>query len=184
MEEILASIRQIISEDSDGASAQRVESTPTESAAPIENQDEHEAERQPEALTPEVAQIVAEPLPEREPEIATAMPAEPAQPRPGDPRPAPDAMSEAYLAPRPAVVRQPKGPSNADTLLSRDQDAAVSGAFGALAHTMLAQNARTLEDVVEEMLQPMLKSWLDDNLPSLVERLVKDEIERVSRGRR
>ena len=31
---------------------------------------------------------------------------------------------------------------------------------------------------------PMLKSWLDDNLPSVVERLVKDEIERVSRGRR
>jgi cell pole-organizing protein PopZ len=147
MEEILASIRQIISEDSDGASAQRVESTPTESAAPIENQDE--AEREPEALAPEVAQIIAEPLPEREPEVATEMPAEPAQPRPRDPRPAPDAMSEAYLAPRPAVVRQPKNPGNAGTLLSRDQDAAVSGAFGALAHTMLAQNARTLEDVVE-----------------------------------
>ena len=49
---------------------------------------------------------------------------------------------------------------------------------------MLAQNSRTLEEVVAEMLQPMLKSWLDDNLPSLVERMVKEEIERVSRGRR
>ncbi len=44
-------------------------------------------------------------------------------------------------------------------------------------------NARTLEDLVKEMLRPMLKSWLDDNLPGLVERIVKAEIERVSRGR-
>ena len=45
------------------------------------------------------------------------------------------------------------------------------------------QNARTLEDLVKEMLQPLLKTWLDDNLPGLVERLVRAEIERVSRGR-
>ena len=58
-------------------------------------------------------------------------------------------------------------------LLSPDKRAAVSGAFGALAQTILAQNSRTLEDVVAEMLQPMLKAWLDDNLPSLVERMVQ-----------
>ena len=45
------------------------------------------------------------------------------------------------------------------------------------------QNARTLEDLVKEMLRPMLKGWLDDNLPGLVERIVRAEIERVSRGR-
>ena len=56
-------------------------------------------------------------------------------------------------------------------------------AFNTLAHTVLSNNARTLEDLVKEMLRPMLKSWLDDNLPSLVERIVKAEIERVSRGR-
>jgi cell pole-organizing protein PopZ len=48
---------------------------------------------------------------------------------------------------------------------------------------VLVQNARTLEDLVKEMLQPLLKSWLDDNLPGLVERLVRAEIDRVSRGR-
>jgi cell pole-organizing protein PopZ len=68
--------------------------------------------------------------------------------------------------------------------LSEESDAAVSGAFSALAHTILAQNARTLEDLVCEMLRPMLKEWLDDNLPSLVERQVQEEIQRVSRGRR
>ena len=41
----------------------------------------------------------------------------------------------------------------------------------------------TLEDLVRELLRPMLKTWLDDNLPNLVERLVRAEIERVSRGR-
>ena len=49
--------------------------------------------------------------------------------------------------------------------------------------TVLSNNARTLEDLVKEMLRPMLKAWLDDNLPGLVERIVRAEIERVSRGR-
>ena len=61
---------------------------------------------------------------------------------------------------------------------------AVDSAFNTLAHTVLGNNARTLEDLVKEMLRPMLKSWLDDNLPGLVERIVKSEIERVSRGGR
>lgn len=68
-------------------------------------------------------------------------------------------------------------------LLSRSATAAVDSAFASLTHTVLSQNARTLDDLVKEMLRPMLKSWLDDNLPSLVERLVRAEIERVSRGR-
>ncbi len=68
-------------------------------------------------------------------------------------------------------------------LLSRETRAAVDSAFNALAQTVLVQNARTLEDLVREMLRPMLKSWLDDNLPGMVERLVRAEIERVSRGR-
>lgn len=68
-------------------------------------------------------------------------------------------------------------------LLSRSASVAVDSAFASLTHTVLSQNARTLDDLVKEMLRPMLKSWLDDNLPSLVERLVRAEIERVSRGR-
>lgn len=70
-----------------------------------------------------------------------------------------------------------------EPLLSRQATAAVDSAFTTLAHTVLSQNARTLDDLVKEMLRPMLKAWLDDNLPSLVERLVRAEIERVSRGR-
>jgi uncharacterized protein len=68
-------------------------------------------------------------------------------------------------------------------ILSHSTISAVESAFNSLANTVLSNNARTLEDLVKEMLRPMLKSWLDDNLPGLVERIVKAEIERVSRGR-
>jgi cell pole-organizing protein PopZ len=68
-------------------------------------------------------------------------------------------------------------------MLSNTTAASVESAFNALASTVLSNNARTLEDLVKEMLRPMLKAWLDDNLPNLVERIVRAEIERVSRGR-
>jgi uncharacterized protein len=81
--------------------------------------------------------------------------------------------------PEPPALEMPMpGP-----ILSRSTVGAVESAFNTLAHTVLSNNARTLEDLVKEMLRPMLKSWLDDNLPGLVERIVKAEIERVSRGR-
>ncbi len=73
--------------------------------------------------------------------------------------------------------------AQANSLLSNSTSAAVDSAFNTLAQTVLVQNARTLEDLVREMLRPMLKAWLDDNLPGMVERIVKAEIERVSRGR-
>ena len=65
----------------------------------------------------------------------------------------------------------------------RDTTSAVDSAFNSLAQTVLVQNSRTLDDLVREMLRPMLKAWLDDNLPNMVERMVRAEIERVSRGR-
>jgi uncharacterized protein len=68
-------------------------------------------------------------------------------------------------------------------ILSHSTISAVESAFHSLANTVLSNNSRTLEDLVKDMLRPMLKSWLDDNLPGLVERIVKAEIERVSRGR-
>ena len=49
---------------------------------------------------------------------------------------------------------------------------------------LFAKMQRDYPDLVKEMLRPMLKDWLDDNLPTLVERLVREEIERVARGPR
>ena len=104
-------------------------------------------------------------------------------------------FSEAAAQPQPPVQPQPRqaafepppfyeSPAAApQQILSRSTVSAVESAFNTLANTVLSNNARTLEDLVREMLRPMLKSWLDDNLPGLVERIVKAEIERVSRGR-
>jgi cell pole-organizing protein PopZ len=56
--------------------------------------------------------------------------------------------------------------------------AAIDPTSNALAQTVLVNDVRTLEDLLSEMLRPMLKSWLDDNLTNVVERLVRAEIER------
>jgi uncharacterized protein len=92
-------------------------------------------------------------------------------------KPPPPPRQPAYepLATESSYAQQP--------ILSRSTMNTVESAFNSLANTVLSNNARTLEDLVKEMLRPMLKSWLDDNLPGLVERIVKAEIERVSRGR-
>jgi hypothetical protein len=121
----------------------------------------------------ELTESMAEPAPtaasfqtiDGQPDVVFADPA-PEPPRPVDETP------HRPLAP-------PPGPS----LISSSTSAAVDSAFNSLAHTVLVQNARTLEDLVREMLRPMLKAWLDDNLPGMVERIVRAEIERVSRGR-
>ena len=94
-------------------------------------------------------------------------------------------FTEATKASRRQPAYEPPFESAAPTrpILSHSTVSAVESAFNSLANTVLSNNARTLEDLVKEMLRPMLKSWLDDNLPGLVERIVKAEIERVSRGR-
>jgi uncharacterized protein len=93
---------------------------------------------------------------------------------------------ETEPAPRPQRLEEaPRSGRAPDEipLMSSSTSAAVDAAFSKLAQTVLTQNTRTLEDLATEMMRPMLKAWLDDNLPGLVERVVRAEIERVSRGR-
>jgi uncharacterized protein len=94
-----------------------------------------------------------------------------------------EAVAAKTVSPQPAFEPVAESAPVSQQMLSRSTVSAVESAFNSLAHTVLSNNARTLEDLVKEMLRPMLKSWLDDNLPGLVERIVKAEIERVSRGR-
>jgi uncharacterized protein len=143
---------------------------------------------------------VREPEPEPEPEpdvleLTDDMAMEMAEPPPPPPsfrkvEPRDDLeFAEAAAAPRPTAPSYAPVDYDAPPLppqqpiLAQQTVSAVESAFNSLAHTVLSSNARTLEDLVKEMLRPMLKSWLDDNLPGLVERIVKAEIERVSRGR-
>jgi len=108
------------------------------------------------------------------PEFQESMRSEPARPESTRPEPARPAAAAS-----PPVLRA----GGEEGLLSPRTTAAVDLAFNTLAQTVLVQNSRTLEELVREMLKPMLKAWLDDNLPGLVERLVRAEIERVARGR-
>ena len=67
-------------------------------------------------------------------------------------------------------------------LLSREATAAVASAFNTLTESV-NKHEPSLEDVVRDTLRPMLKSWMDENLPRVVERMVETEVERVTRGR-
>ena len=107
---------------------------------------------------------------------------EPPQPQPQLRRPEPEPTPRPRLVEAPLPVRPAEEPQ--ERLLSPATDAAVTAAFSSLSNLVLERESRTLEDLVTEMLRPLLKAWLDDNLPKLVERLVREEIERVSRGRR
>jgi cell pole-organizing protein PopZ len=70
----------------------------------------------------------------------------------------------------------------ASALLAPATNAAVQSAMGRLSSAATIGSGQTIEDMMREMLRPMLKDWLDENLPSLVERIVEQEIARVSRG--
>lgn len=185
MEEILASIRRIISDDeakpADEAASPQVDVAPEpEPVAAIDDDDVLD-------LGAEAA-LVAAPEPARaalpddsdiaflEEEPAAALPPEPPAPA-VEPQPVP---VQPEARPEPA---SPPVPDMA-SLLSDQASFVVTNAFGQLANTVLSNNARTLEDLVKDMLKPMLKTWLDDNLPTMVERLVRAEIERVARGGR
>jgi cell pole-organizing protein PopZ len=96
------------------------------------------------------------------------------------PSPPPHRAHESHRNP---TTRHANRSDNAHRLMSSATTQAVDTAFNTLAETVFVQNGPTLEDLVKQMLRPMLKDWIDDNLPQLVERLVRAEIERVSRGR-
>ena len=164
MEEILASIRRIIADEE-----------PSDSAA-------HAGGAADVPPPPRTAPLPPEPV-TREEEIDSMLARIHATPRPAPPPPEqPVASERAAEKPRGMVDMGERG------LMSAATTAAVDSAFHALAQNAQAQAAqardgRTLEEVVSELLRPMLKAWLDENLPDLVERLVRAEIERVSRGR-
>jgi uncharacterized protein len=195
MEEILASIRRIIADDDASKSAQRVAEPPKPAPRPAPPPRMPEPEPEPEPIMaeaqPEELPMPPEPEPEEDQasdilDLTESMAAPAATPQFRKIEGFSDVSFDEAEPPRPAMpqadVSSPRSrPENG--LLSSATSAAVDSAFNALAQTVLVQNARTLEDLVREMLRPMLKSWLDDNLPGMVERLVRAEIERVARGR-
>jgi cell pole-organizing protein PopZ len=199
MEEILASIRRIIADDDANKTAKPAELPPVAAAIPA-----RPAPPPPRSVAPPMpaAATPAAPAPSevKPPPAAIAADVLDLTEAMASPAQAPsfrtiDGESDVVFSDRPptkaaeAMTRAIDDGGRAGGyafdrgILANSTVNAVDSAFNSLANTVLGQNARTLEDLVREMLRPMLKSWLDDNLPGLVERLVRAEIERVSRGR-
>ncbi len=180
MEEILASIRRIISEDDPAEGEGEAQAEPEAPAA------EEEAQEEPLELTEEVtddtpkaeaeAPEEPEPEPEPEPEQETPEPEAPVELVAEDESPEPD------VPPEPPAV-----PS--DTLVEPDIAAAASASIANIVGQIGMENRvspggavhRTLEEVVRDALMPVLKTWLDRHLPSLVERIVREEIKKMVR---
>lgn len=96
------------------------------------------------------------------------------------------AGSEAPVQPEAAApIAEPVAKMQpAAHMLSQIAERQVAAAFQDLNHAVRAEPRRSFDDIAAELLRPMLQDWLDNNLPTLVERLVREEIERVVRGER
>jgi cell pole-organizing protein PopZ len=223
MEEILASIRRIISEDgedegADSAAALEAEAPEAveaagepdpaeEEATPIEDLmvgDDEAADEDDVLELTDIAEV--EPVPEPEPEIAAAPEPEP-EPEPEpvaddpfdtgedsdlmaidrtpEPEPAPEPAPAPVVAPIPVANTAPT--PEPTSLMSEEATAAASAAFDRLSDDMRISGegeSGTLEGLVQDLLRPMMKAWLDNNLPAIVEAAVAEEVERVARRRR
>jgi cell pole-organizing protein PopZ len=156
MEEILASIRRIISEDDAPGGA------PAEAAA--------------------------------EPEVAAAeepIPIPPAEEEPLEDDGALELTERVeshgdldVYASEPEPVYEAPAADVGEGLVGDPAAAAAAAHFGQLSSTILMPaDGRTLEDVVRELLRPLLKGWLDEHLPNIVQTAVQAEVERIARGR-
>jgi hypothetical protein len=160
MEEILASIRRIISEEEKPAepildlTQEEPRATPAASVAePMEDDIVFEAVEQAAA---------AEAAPAHEPPVAAAPPKQPEK----------------------APVRAAASPAPAEgAIISTPTASATAGALARLAGSLRISDApgQSLEGVVRELLKPMLKEWLERNLPAIVEARVEAELERIAR---
>ena len=205
MEEILASIRRIISED-EPAEGKKAEAPADERNSEDVLELTEIAEEEPPAVPepeeePEVAEIDfdAPVEAEAEEEIDLEAPAEAEQDEELELREeaafaeavAPEApVEEPVPAPVPEpVVRAPDAAVD-NSLISTPPAAAATGSLASLVAAVdrakggaqLGDANRTIEDLVKEVMRPMIREWLDQNLPGLVERLVRREIERLSRS--
>lgn len=194
MEEILASIRRIISEDEQQAdkpaptqNGSAAASPPAPAPAPAA------AEAAPTDEVLELTEVVnddgsvsslKEAAPDTSAPEASAEPEPEPFPEPSF-EPEPEAPAFAQAEAEPPVDRGGAG-SDFDLLSENAASSAAAsfagllGSVGGMRSMHLGDGAKTLEDVVKELLRPMLKDWLDRNLPPLVERLVAREIAKIA----
>ncbi|MFH5925736.1 DUF2497 domain-containing protein [Roseomonas sp. SXEYE001] len=175
MEDILASIRKILNEEeAEPAAPTRPRQTPPPGPEPLELT---------EAMlvsSPPFPEAVLMPSPEVTVEVAPIAPLPPPKPFPPEPQPTPSPPAQA----EPPAAR--RAPAEDEGLVAPATAAAAAALIGQLARTVAAERTApvhrggpSIEDVVREEIRPLLKEWIDTNLPPLMERLVRAEIERV-----
>jgi hypothetical protein len=123
-------------------------------------------------------------LKEPEPEAPPPPMSEPVAVAPPPPPPAPPALPPAPVMTE-TLVEEPKIDIAASALSSLANTVEIERlASEPRSATYLGNGSRTLEDMAIELMRPLLKQWLDENLPATVERLVQKEIERISKRTR
>ena len=201
MEEILASIRRIISEDGDEETAAAPEVAPEAVPDTVEEEDvlelTDEVQDDGTVVNVNTGEAVAEEEPpegfveafelDEEEEVELEMvdaEEEPLEEAVAEPEPVP--LVEEHPVPEPADVLVAEA---ADRLVSQNSAINSVSSLSALAAAVDTHRRavdpsigpRTIEDLVKDVMRPMIREWLDDNLPSLVERVVGREIERMTR---
>lgn len=177
MEEILSSIRRIIAEED--AQQPAAASAPTASAAPPPTAAASDGDQAEDVL--ELTEIADETpaAPPGPPEIELADAALPAEPV-SVPAPTPPTVKED-----PVLATTESKPE----LVSEMAASATTAAMARLARAALPEepsaatpsSGKSVEQLVADMLRPMLKDWLDQNLPAIVERIVEQEVKKLAR---
>lgn len=182
IDDILASIRRIIAdEQNDESSAASSSRTVVDAPAGEDVLDLAQPIVRPVSqVKPAAAQPSQQAVTEG---LVAAIRPKPAEPTPVLP-PKPQAVPSHGKASAPAAGAVANGAASDGAQLQRliagEAEEALSAAFGRISALKVTAETKTLEGLVADLLRPMLKEWLDANLPAIAERLVKQEIERIS----
>lgn len=185
MEEILASIRRIISEEdrpADSGGEVLDLQPPTPPPVEVKEPPRHEPAPEPVIARSPPPRIFEQPdpLPSRALEDDLMVVEHEAE---YEPMPEPEPAPAPQPAPRPqaAAPQAEWRPMQQETLTSEPVAHQAAGSLSKLMGSMLVSSGATLDDVVRELMKPMLKEWLDANLSAIVEAEVAKEIDRIRR---
>ncbi len=184
MEEILASIRRIISEDdAPVATAEAAAEPEPEEVSPALMDETPSMQEEPAAVEDDVLELTDR---YEAPAAAETI---------GDLdvlTPEPEAFPTSFAVPEPAPAAVPERAADPvyDSLVGDSAAASAASAFAGLAASFRQPDAiessggtgLTIEDLARHLLRPMLKDWLDTNLPGIVEAAVSKEVARIARS--
>jgi uncharacterized protein len=176
MEEILASIRKIISEDAEapakpGEAPAAAPSAPAAAPTPAAPAASRAASAPPAEAREDVLELTDMVKDDGSVEKVK---------QPSEELVMTDSQPEPAAPPRPAAAPDNELLSSRSAAAAASALAGLAGAAAATRGMALGNGQKTIEDIVRELLRPMLKDWLDANLPPLVERLVQREIAKLA----